>query len=49
MRENGIGDAGLAGFGTLTELRSLSAEKNSLTGPGLEVLARLPKLETLNL
>jgi hypothetical protein len=49
LHGSGLDDAALAGFERLTQLTKLRLSDNRLTDGCLESLARLPKLESLNL
>jgi uncharacterized membrane protein len=49
LHGSGLEDATLAGFERFTQLTKLRLSDNRLTDDGLESLARLPKLESLNL
>ena len=49
LHGSGLDDAALAGFERFTQLTKLRLSDNRLTDDGLESLAQLPKLESLNL
>jgi Leucine Rich Repeat (LRR) protein len=49
LHGSGLEDANLAGFERFTQLTKLRLSDNRLTDGGLESLARLPNLESLNL